>query len=359
MPSQKSISRITFTALLLAAATLFSVCWYSGDGSKIPECVLDTSVDRQDAAIEINPGPRAGTDTGGTDGGKPVAEKRWRFAVVADTRDTEVGFNKAVFPWLLAAILKEHEKSAIDLILVPGDLVYGAVNARLEIAAWIEVMRTVYDAGIAVYPVRGNHDIGCDSSCWNEFFSGSRALPDDGPRDEKGLTYSFSHKNAFFIGFDNYFSQKVNVNWIQGKLDANTLPHVFVFSHEPAFAAYHSDCLDDFAEERDRFWAALGGAGSRVYFCGHDHFYDHARVTDGDRDSSNDIHQFIVGTGGGPLHSFVPPYPGDNSGMILQQVDHAEAYGYVLVEIDDVKVSLTWMALATGACDSWSYRVKR
>lgn len=28
----------------------------------------------------------------------------------------------------------------------------------------------------------------------------------------------------------------------------------FVFGHEPAFKAFHTDCLDDYVIERDTFW---------------------------------------------------------------------------------------------------------
>ena len=324
------------------------------DGADRTDAISDAGA-RTDSADQTDAIFDASSRPDGADGAVLDPDTHWRFAVLGDSRGTTRGYNRAVFPRLLEAILDEHERFAIDLMLFPGDLIINSVDVLVDLASWAEATRPVHEAGIAIYPVRGNHEIGCDSSCWNRVFYGSRALPRNGPPGQEGLTYSFLHKNAFFVGFDNYVDKPVDVDWIQEKLDGNIRPHIFTFSHQPAFAAYHLDCLDDFPEERDRFWAALKRAGSRVYFCGHDHLYDHARVFDGDGERKNDIHQFIVGTGGGPLHTFSPPYPGDNSGMKVGQIDHAETYGYLLVEIDDLTATLTWMALETGAGSSWSY----
>jgi hypothetical protein len=376
VPSRQKSTKATVTAVLLVGSVLCSACAYSIDGTGVGNRRVDSGADRDGGATGTGNAPGRDAEAGALDtdddtdagyeadagpdnGAEDAPAARWRFVVTADTRDTAWGYNPIVFPRLVQAVLREHERSAIDLMLVPGDLVYGAVDVQAELAAWAEAVCPLREAGIAVYPLRGNHELLCDQQCWNSVFMGAGALPGDGPLGEEGLTYSFSHKNALFIGFDNYFGYKVNVDWVQERLDANTRPHVFSFSHEPAFAAYHLDCLDDFVVERDRFWAALEQAGSRAYFCGHDHFYDHARVLDGDGDANDDIHQFIVGTGGGPLYSFSPPYLGNNSGMTLQQMDHAEIEGYLAVEVDDLDVTLTWMELEAGAGASWYYTAKR
>jgi len=81
----------------------------------------------------------------------------------------------------------------------------------------------------------------------------------------------------------------------------------------------------------------------RTYFCGHDHFYDHARVDDGDGNPNNDIHQFIIGTAGAPPYTWSPPYEGNNTIYTVEQWNHAKGYGYVLVEIDGLNVTMTWI----------------
>jgi hypothetical protein len=234
----------------------------------------------------------------------------------------------------------------------------GVRTPEAELRVWRNATDPLYDAGIAVFAVRGNHELACDTECWHEVFHGRYAMPENGPENEEGLTYSVAHKNALILGFDNYIGdRKINVDWVKRELDANPLPHVFAFSHEAAFAAHHIDCLDDDLEERDLFWQSLREAGARVYFGSHDHFFDHARVDDGDGNEDNDIHQFIVGSAGGPLYDFEPPYPGENSGMEVMQIDHAREFGFVLVEVDRLDVTLTWIPLVGVAGASWSYTV--
>jgi hypothetical protein len=86
----------------------------------------------------------------------------------------------------------------------------------------------------------------------------------------------------------------------------------------------------------------LKGAACRVYFCGHDHFYDHLRADDGDGDPSNDIHQFVVGCGGAPLNTGSYGYNGTNTIWAPTRIWHEVEYGYVMVDIDGPVATLTW-----------------
>ena len=133
---------------------------------------------------------------------------------------------------------------------------------RAQLTKWRETMQPVYDADIKVYAVRGNHDKGSKEAglgIWNDIFSGSYALPDNGPAGEKNLTYSVKHKNSLIIGFDSYLpgDQKINQPWIDEQFVNSDLPHVFVMGHEPAFQVGHKDCLDDNLQERNTFLASI------------------------------------------------------------------------------------------------------
>jgi len=64
-------------------------------------------------------------------------------------------------------------------------------------------------------------------------------------------------------------------------------------------------------------------------------------VDDGDGDPENDIHQYIVGTAGAPLYGD-GPYDGANGSWQPQRVLHENQHGYVVVEIDEMSVTLTW-----------------
>jgi len=290
------------------------------------------------------------------------AEPRWKFIVTGDSRGGDNGVNTAI----LSELADEIVKRQVDFAIFSGDLVKGYVDQTAlesQLNTWRNIMQPVYDAGIGVYVVRGNHDVGepAGVTAWNNVFKDEFTLPDNGPAGEKNLTYSLAHKNALIIGLDQYIRlRRVNQAWLDSQLAANTSrPHIFVLGHEPAFKALHKDCLDDFPADRDAFWATIENAGGRTYFCGHDHFYNHARVDD-DGDPSNDIHQYIIGTAGAPLYDWSGNYDGDNSNYTVENVYYAKEYGYVLVEISGLDVRLTWMErVGAGkykAKEVWSYK---
>jgi len=267
----------------------------------------------------------------------------WRFIVTGDSRGEDNGVNTVILGELADEILDRQ----VDFVLISGDLVTGyndqaALQSQLN--TWVETMQRVYDAGIGVYPVRGNHDVGepAGVSAWNNVFKGGFSLPDNGPAGEKNLTYSFTHKNVLVIGLDQYVRlRRVNQAWLDVQLTANTQPHIFVFGHEPAFKTKHTACLDDYPDDRDVFWASIEKAGGRTYFCGHDHLYNHARVDD-DGEPSNDIHQYVAGTAGAPLREWPGEYDGVNNDYTVENIYHASEFGYCLVEVNGPDVTITW-----------------
>lgn len=285
----------------------------------------------------------------------------WRFIIAGDSRGSDNGVNTAI----LGELADEWAGSQAEFILFPGDLVSGDVNqTQLESQFWTwkNTMQPVYDAGIAVYPIRGNHDVGSPAgvTAWNNVFP---ELPDNGPAGETNLTYSITRRNVFVLGLDEYIrSHRVNQAWVDSQLATNTKPHVFAFGHEPAFAAKHQSCLDNYPTNRTTFWQSLEAAGARVYGAGHDHFYDHACIEDNDGNPDNNLHQLIVGTAGAPIYHWSPPYVGDNGSYTPEQLYHAEQYGYVLVEVNDLNVTLTWMERTSPGVfvptEVWGYAVE-
>lgn len=317
--------------------------------------------------------------------------ERWRFLVVGDTQGSRVGISED----LLSELTREILRHDVDLAIFPGDLVAGVASDpdlfEAQLWKWVQVMKPAYDAGIGVYVCRGNHEL---RDVWRTDLTGlpnpsdngalrwlavfgnsahsSQMLPDNGPAGEQCMTYAVEHKNALIVGLDLYgginhrLDHAVNQEWLDRQLRQNTRPHVFVFAHEPAFRTYHEDCLDAHPKLRDAFWMSLQAAGARTYFCGHDHYYDHAVVDDGDHDPDNDVHQIIAGTGGGSFYTWSPPYDGDNGVFTVRQRYHARQHGYMLVDVEDEDVTVTWMERWTGtgpgpaiyaARDWWHYRV--
>ncbi len=320
----------TFTCLLFAI--------------NISAVALDVLVGRSTASLRIDAAR-------GKDGST-------RFMVTGDSRGSSGGVNDTILAEIAQVTIEEN----VDFILIPGDLVYGSLNPTVleaELLQWRDIMQPVYDAGIDVYPCRGNHDAG-SKVVWDSVFSGPYALPGNGPSGEENITFSFIHDNIFVVGLDQYVNpNRVNQTWLNEQFAANAQPHVFVFGHAPAFKVRHWDCLDDHPDDRDTFWFSIAAEGGRTYFCGHDHFYDHARLDDGDGDADNDLHQLIVGTAGAPLRDD-GEYNGNNGPWTPQRVFHEREFGYVLVEVNGLSVTLTWKhrvaegVYVTGE-DVWTY----
>ncbi len=262
-------------------------------------------------------------------------EETWRFVVTGDSRGSGlVQVNSNALREVAVAMAADRP----DLVLFPGDLVNGYPTADASaFLEWKAAMAPLYDAGVKVYPVRGNHDLG---DGWATVIAPD--LPTNGPLGELGVTYAVTNRNALFLGLDQYTPvHQVNQPWIDAQLASNTLPHVFTFGHDPAFKVYHWDCLDDYPAQRDAFWRSMRDGGSRVYFCGHDHFFDHARLDDGDGNPANDLHQYIVGTAGAPSYS-LSPYNGANGEWTPVRHYFEVNYGYCLVTIDGTRVTLQW-----------------
>jgi hypothetical protein len=322
------------------------------------------------------------------------AGERWRFVITCDSRGSvTTGINGPI----LSEMVRETLRWDAEFLLFAGDLVHGLAipPARFETQLWnwVTAVRPLYDAGVAVYVCRGNHEVGDawrvdpngpppppDNYAlrWLNVFGSEKypelRLPDNGAEGEKYMSYTVAHRNVLVVALDQYAGiwhrpvHFVNQSWLDSQLEVCTKPHVFVFGHEPAFRTYHQDCLDALPDRRDAFWCSLQRAGARVYTCGHDHFYDHARIDDGDADPNNDTHQLIVATAGAPSYSWIPPYRGDNGPFYPWQLYHVEQrWGYVVVEIDGLNATTTWMERQNNTASqpgvyapkfTWSYTAR-
>ncbi len=293
----------------------------------------------------------------------------WKFAVLSDTQGSRKAdsLKPYVNEKVLRMIARDIVREQPDLVLVTGDLVNGWINNggadyQTQFASWKEVMKPVYEAGIRVYPVRGNHEDGPErfalpplparleppagtrdalKNAFRQAFD-QAYIPRNGPPGEEGLTYSFSHKNALIIGLDHFavHQHKVNQAWLDARIAFKTEAHLFVYGHEPAFGVGHKDNLSFFPRERDQFWNAIGKGGGRVYFCGHDHMYNRAAVAD---DAGNSIRQIVAGTGGGSLRTWSGRY--DEESRVEREYDKSGLHGYVLVTVEGPRATIRWIAI--------------
>jgi len=109
--------------------------------------------------------------------------------------------------------------------------------------------------------------------------------------------------------------------------------------------------------KRNELWETLTKAGARVYFCGHDHFYDHMLIMRDGAARGSEMHQLTAGTAGAPFYE-----QGDytsNPGWKLSVVHHIKTYGYIVVAIERTKATITFKGRTAPnqyeVMDSFSY----
>lgn len=293
----------------------------------------------------------------------------WSFAVLGDQRDADgtVGVNTQV----IQAMANDIHNRGVFLVLCGGDQIHGRHSGSAEAPLptmyqnWLTAMAPILAIS---YPVRGNHETYGEISTpyypyyWDFYIAQFLGLPLNGPDEEKGMTYSFTKANAFFVGMDEFMpdnENRLNQNWLDQQLSANILPHVFVYGHLPAVAVtYHLTSLAYYPLNRDAFWESLGSGGCRVYLCGHSHLYNRATIsiTDVNGKTTPPISQIIAGGGGGPLedwdgnyHPYQPqagqPIPPAPEAVSTTLANHLEnQFGYAVVTIDGNQVRITYYA---------------
>jgi hypothetical protein len=281
--------------------------------------------------------------------------QKWRFIVAGDGRaDTKVvrpedhdGINALITGEICQAVIDENAK----FLAWTGDLVYGyqkkPEDFEAQLLAWVKIMQPLYDRHIPVLATRGNHDAGSTDAdkVWRKVFSGPYAMPQNGPAGEEGMTFYYGKGDVLMIGLDQYGSRKETVNqaWLDDVFQRYPKPFVFTMGHEPAFMdGSHKDNMDADVARRDAFWESLIKVGSRVFFAGHDHLYDHMTVRRKGINPGPEMHQIVAGTAGAPFYD-MGEYAGNNNAWLLTRTKHIDrTYGYVLVEIDGDRATVSF-----------------
>ena len=239
------------------------------------------------------------------------------FAVMSDNHVYPGGFGGVDSPAITTDIVNDIISQHATIVFTAGDEVAGVYNLYTDFAAQLTYYKTIVstplsNAGIAFYPIPGNHEYKNDSSgnwgdtlpTWNTAFP---SLPQNGPSGEVGGTYSVAYKNSLFILLDEYATgfgtnTKVNQTWLNSINAGIQRQHLFIFGHSPAFQidTYTADTLGQTPSLRDAFWSSLENAKADIYFCGHLHKFDFASVTGL---SSHTTYQCLAGVTGSHIIS--------------------------------------------------------
>ena len=254
----------------------------------------------------------------------------FRFAVTDDSRAAggTAAKRNGVATVVLDAIAKDIVVQGVDLVLFPGDMVSGETNDTTALSSmldtWKTTMAPVYSARIPVYTARGNHEYNTLTKGASNPEEPSRTtylshfpMPANGPEGEEGLTYSFTHKNAKFITFDQYAGRMTTFDntlyapgsnkgqmmnpWVQDQINNSTSGVNFVMAHEMMSpSTSHPDCLANDPDSRDALVHALG-THNGSFFPGHDHMYVRGTMINADGDK---VPSIVVGTAGGGNYDY-------------------------------------------------------
>ncbi|RQW02430.1 hypothetical protein EH222_13685, partial [candidate division KSB1 bacterium] len=155
------------------------------------------------------------------------------------------------------------------------------------------------------YPVVGNHELpgqgteeyyGANMDYVRAMNPNGNTLPhivNVGPAGAVETNYSFDYGNCHFVVLNEYFDGTSDVGtdgdvvddlyyWLAADLAATTKQHKFILGHEPAFPQpdvdtgrirHECDSLNQYPENRDRFWQLMVDEGVIAYICGHTHDY--------------------------------------------------------------------------------------
>lgn len=151
-----------------------------------------------------------------------------------------------------------------DMVFCLGDMVGAGFveNAGYQFEHWKKLMEPITQAGIALYVVKGNHELYRDQALQDKsapvklFFNNQQVyakafanMPDNGPKGYEHLAYTVTDKatSTVFTALDSLFIEQdmakapiaiseAQLDWLRGPLPAvDTAVHRIMLTHAPAF----------------------------------------------------------------------------------------------------------------------------
>ena len=308
----------------------------------------------------------------------PAVQADWSFVMLGDTRGEESKTTTGVSREL-NAIAQKIASLNPDLVMVAGDLCNGddlPVDTTLtyadQFANWKTAMQPVFNystgTGIPIYTVRGNHENNCGEGApiaalkqaYADAFSAY--LPANGPNDQQGFSYSFSHNNVAFVVADQYFYYNqtpgqdgyhdLDRAWVTQQFQQADSPYKIFMAHVPIFMTEGQETPEHFFGNnpagfatRATFWNGLGTNGVQLYVTGHIHNETVAGTTD---DYGNTIIQLLAGNGGAPLD---PIGEGQDPGVDLLYTN--DQFGFSLATVGTDAMTIQYYSLDTSD-HSWT-----
>jgi len=297
---------------------------------------------------------------------RQYSNKAWSFGVIGDTQwtlpipttnqDDQLdpdGTNPGFMANSIAQqIYQQFINHGVRFALKLGD--NANWGGQYDMDANAAAAQTLYDAGIGLFPIRGNHETysWTDTSCTtlqflpafpqtqsggpNQFGATNFSSPTElitydpsGVWADKtfhpntalqGLSYAFDYgpdsSNATFVMMDvNAVSFSITESgawlmpsyvpgqqetWIDGRLNKDTrgTEHAFVFSHQGLIGTNHADTMFGSSAgsktwAQNPFYASLKNNGVKYVITAHDHLYNRSIVASPDTANPNPVTQII------------------------------------------------------------------
>ena len=240
----------------------------------------------------------------------------WTFVSFPDFVNVDVDYPEPKWDDTLDYILGQAKAEDPDFVLVAGDLVMGRwwrskkqleYMADIYYPAWIKRMQA-HDLNF--YVVVGDHELGDNPwtpdgkknnrssgtwdcapivlvPCFEQAFVKHFKMPENGPENMKGLTYSFIHNNTLFIGVDVFEVETIGIGgqnacisvkqleWLDALLTNNKdADHIIVFAHTPVLGPVrkeNSSGLMYTGGAKSAFWKMMKKHNVDLYLCGEVH----------------------------------------------------------------------------------------
>jgi len=171
-----------------------------------------------------------------------------------------------------------------NFILFPGDHIRGLVPSREKLVGqwryWLDKEMSWLDPSISFYHTTSNHNTYSEMSeqVFREIFP---QIPQNGPPDQKGLSYFIRNDDLLMVLVNTSFSRlggntHVEYQWLDNVLTQNDdARYKLVIAHYPAYPVngYETGWVI-VPEEREPFWEVLVRHKVLAYICSHIIAYD-------------------------------------------------------------------------------------
>jgi hypothetical protein len=265
------------------------------------------------------------------------------------------------------------------VVVAAGDIARCPLGRQVETAMLVETLSPdlVLTLGDSVYPNGALDDfLDCYHPSWGRFRSITRSTPGNHEyhAPHAGPYYAYfcggsgeplEGRASFDIGawhiislnsvcddvelsssvaeeFGGCGPDSPQARWLKADLAAHPSECTLAFWHHPRFTSGPRGN----AEFMKDLWLILEEAGAEVVLNGHTHAYERfaPMTADGRIDQARGLREFVVGTGGAPLHEI-------NHGAAGNEVQHDASYGVLRLELREHSYAWNFVSVDSSFSD--------